>query len=337
MTFRMVTDTGEVRWIHARGAVVYDDDRRPVGMVGSGLDATGMRTALEGRLRAERLRRETLRLAPTAFLAVDGRGRITDWNESAARLFGWSTAEATTGRVAVQELFDATSRPRWVDHGATLFTSGREVASALAVERSGRRVPVDVVADVFTDGPGRTVLAHVIDRSDARDARLELHRAQTTDALTGLANRRSILEQVGTAVAEVRRRRPLAVVLVRLDGAALGAVNERDGYDVGDEVVRTQAARLAALIGVAPLGRLDGTTFAALWADAEDATRLAAEIEQELAAPVPVPDGAGERAVTAPASVVVALAEVGADVRADAVVAQGERRLRARRTAAADS
>jgi PAS domain S-box-containing protein/diguanylate cyclase (GGDEF)-like protein len=332
MTFRTVTMAGEVRWIHARGAVVLDDDRRPVSMVGTGLDATGMRTALEGRLRAERLRRDTLRVAPTAFLAVDRRGAIVDWNEAASRLFGWSAAEATSGRVAVEELFDATARPHWVDHRSTILTGGREVATALAVARDGRRVPVEVVADVFHEGANRTVLAYVVDRSAVRDLHLELAEARSKDVLTGLDNRHSLLDQVAAAVAEVRRRRPIAIVLVRLDGDALGAVNEHDGYDTGDEVVRRQAARLAGLVGVAPLGRLDGTTFAALWADGGDAVRLAATVEQALAEPLALA-GADGREVTVTASAVVALAEVDAGIRADAVLAEGERRLRDRRAA----
>ncbi|THF71128.1 diguanylate cyclase [Deinococcus sp. Arct2-2] len=91
-----------------------------------------------------------------------------------------------------------------------------------------------------------------------------LQRQATTDALTGLRNRASLLAQLSE---DVRHKATspysgeLGVVILDLDGFKI--INDTYGHAVGDEVLHAVGARLLGAVRVADtLGRLGGDEFA---------------------------------------------------------------------------
>ncbi len=102
------------------------------------------------------------------------------------------------------------------------------------------------------------------DVTRAREQADALRAAAHTDALTGLTNRRRLVQLVAeAATAAGPLRRDLGLVLLNLDGLKL--VNDSLGHRCGDEVVRTAARRLRPLLGPADvLARLDGDEFVLL-------------------------------------------------------------------------
>jgi hypothetical protein len=76
-----------------------------------------------------------------------------------------------------------------------------------------------------------------------REAHRDLERLAREDALTGLANRRTLLEHLAQQCADARREaRPLALVLLDVDG--FKACNDRLGHAGGDAVLVALAACL---------------------------------------------------------------------------------------------
>jgi diguanylate cyclase (GGDEF)-like protein len=104
-----------------------------------------------------------------------------------------------------------------------------------------------------------------------------LNAAALTDALTGLANRRALLERGAAAVAEAARQgRPIAVVAFDLD--RFKEINDRFGHPVGDAVLQAFAAAAIATLRPADIaGRLGGEEFAVVLpgANAADAAAVA--------------------------------------------------------------
>jgi diguanylate cyclase (GGDEF)-like protein len=105
-------------------------------------------------------------------------------------------------------------------------------------------------------------LAHQID--ELRAARDELARAVSTDALTGLASRRSWFDTAATELQRARRhQRPLGLLLADLDH--FKRVNDTFGHDTGDRVLKAfanvlrQECRRSDVVG-----RLGGEEFALL-------------------------------------------------------------------------
>jgi diguanylate cyclase (GGDEF)-like protein len=121
-------------------------------------------------------------------------------------------------------------------------------------------------------------------------AQLELYRAKQiaealgrTDQLTGLANRRALME----AVAE---QRPEALALVIVDIDRFKRVNDSYGHLAGDEVIRSVAKAMAAELGeFGLLARVGGEEFALLVSNASAEIveqRLVAFRERVAATPV---------------------------------------------------
>jgi two-component system cell cycle response regulator len=91
------------------------------------------------------------------------------------------------------------------------------------------------------------------------------------DSLTGLANRRFILSQLGAQVSGARRHgRPLSVAIIDIDH--FKAVNDTHGHDAGDRVLVAVATALAGhLRAEDQLGRLGGEEFLAVLPDTDAA------------------------------------------------------------------
>ena len=85
-----------------------------------------------------------------------------------------------------------------------------------------------------------------------------------TDALTGLANRRLLVDELRRAINRSRRtREPIAVAFLDLEH--LDRLNERLGHAAGDEVLRRVAAVLASDVRESDVAaRLGGDEFAVL-------------------------------------------------------------------------
>lgn len=107
-------------------------------------------------------------------------------------------------------------------------------------------------------------------------ASLALH-----DELTGLPNRRLLMERLSLSIAYARRnKRIMAVMYLDLDGFKL--LNDTFGHDAGDTLLSMAAARLVAAVRQEDtVARLGGDEFViALWelSHADDAVELAAKV-----------------------------------------------------------
>lgn len=91
MQYRMVTRTGEVRWIEARGRALPGPDGKTERVVGTAMDVTSRR---HSDARAER----TLELMADAFFSVDHEWRVTYVNREAERVLARSR-ESLLGHV----------------------------------------------------------------------------------------------------------------------------------------------------------------------------------------------------------------------------------------------
>jgi two-component system, cell cycle response regulator len=154
----------------------------------------------------------------------------------------------------------------------------------------------------------------------ARDA---LREQATTDALTGVANRRTILETLGT---EVERCHHLgascAVVFIDLDD--FKRVNDTHGHLAGDTVLRSSAATLRSMLRPYDLlGRYGGEEFVVLLpgCDEEGARAAAERLRSAIASAAVV---LGEVTVRITCSLGVALGAPGARWDRDSLLATAD-------------
>ena len=211
-------------------------------------------------------------------------GRITDANAAADRLMG----VAPGGLVGTAML--SWVSPPFLERTIQRTTQGMEgVWEVELQDAQGQAIPCECsVRRRQLDNRQVRVVA-VRDIRTRLAAEAEIRQLAHFDALTGLSNRRSLLEQVvqELAAADLQPRR---AALATININAFQSVNDSLGMAAGDTVLRTMARRLSALQSQGQrLARVDGDTFALLLCDLQgDLNQASAEaartIERLLAA-----------------------------------------------------
>jgi diguanylate cyclase (GGDEF)-like protein len=152
--------------------------------------------------------------------------------------------------------------------------AAKVAAGNLEVElpRAGRG-ELGVMTEIFN---------HMVARLRASHA--ELHELSITDSLTGLANRKHLMETLEAEIERCRRyRRPLAVAMIDIDH--FKRFNDTFGHLAGDEVLRRLAAIFRASLRSADFAaRYGGEEFLIVLPETDAAT--AAEIAERIRARV---------------------------------------------------
>ncbi len=119
-----------------------------------------------------------------------------------------------------------------------------------------------------------------------RDQADRMTRLAHTDALTGLANRRQLIQQLEREFARARRyRRPLSLLYLDLDG--FKEINDRFGHLFGDDLLRGAARSMQSILRATDLlARIGGDEFAVLLPETnlEGAKKVSAKLSRALAA-----------------------------------------------------
>lgn len=198
---------------------------------------------------ADAHRRAILDTAGDAFVGMDERGRITDWNAAAVPLFGW-TSEAAIGQQLTHLLVPPDHHGAhqkavklFLDTGRTTLPD--EPAQLKAMRRDGTSVDVEMrLSRMYWDSAWH-FHAFLRDITDRVEHETQLKALALTDSLTGLANRRSAVDRLQQALARARRRgQEVAVIFIDVD--RFKAVNDGHGHAAGDTVLTIVADRLRA-------------------------------------------------------------------------------------------
>lgn len=165
---------------------------------------------------------------------------------------------------------------------------------------SERSLPWDEVEVLQTEELRRDIDNVLLRRAEARLAHLGLH-----DALTGLPNRRLLMDRLDHALKRHARGVPVALLFIDLDRFKL--VNDSFGHDVGDQLIVGAASRMTAVTRATDtVARLGGDEFVVLCEDTDSqvAAQLAQRIVTAFQAPVQV-DGR-ELRITASVGITIA-------------------------------
>ena len=137
------------------------------------------------------------------------------------------------------------------------------------------------VARIDLDGEA-CMMAMIRDISDAKMAEERIHSLAYLDTLTGLANRRLLLERLRPAEAAAASAHNRALLFVDIDN--FRTLNDAFGHPSGDQVLREAGARLSACVRDAgTVARVSGDEFVILLEDLDENTEMAAAQAGSLA------------------------------------------------------
>ncbi len=94
--FRIVTRSGETRWIRHRGQAVYNKDGLWLGRRSSNRDITGRKHVEEQLTQSEERYRKLIKLAPVPLCFVDKKGVIIHYNDRFSQVFGYTPDDIPT-------------------------------------------------------------------------------------------------------------------------------------------------------------------------------------------------------------------------------------------------
>jgi len=250
---------GSYCWLETTVRPVLDADGKPCQYITIRTDITRVKEAEQilqrGKEELENLvnertaelseREELLGLitssAHDAIVMVDDNGMLTYWNEAADTIFGY-TREEVIGRNFLALIVPPQSRYRETYEAGLkrlVTAEGRNAGEAVELEiarKDGTESFVELSLSAVQIRGRWHGIGIARDISDRKRAEEYLKRQATTDALTGIANRRLFDTFLETEMRRAARHHlPLAAMIVDIDH--FKQVNDVYGHQVGDEVL----------------------------------------------------------------------------------------------------
>lgn len=203
-------------------------------------------------------------------LVIDERQRIVDINPAASALF-------QEHRLKIGDNIEKAG-PAVAEHlSRGLSNSDLEV-------RSDRTHFVDLSTTVLKTQNGAVIgkMGILRDITEYHYLRKQLQELATHDPLTGLANRRLLLERIEFAISEAKRHQQ-KFALLSLDLDRFKEINDKFGHAYGDKVLTEMGHRLAhSLREVDTVSRVGGDEFAILVSEVKDEASLLVVIRKLL-------------------------------------------------------
>jgi diguanylate cyclase (GGDEF)-like protein/PAS domain S-box-containing protein len=287
---RLITPSGEIRWLAERAVAVRDETGWTRRVIGVAQDISERKIAEEALFQEKEKADVTLASIADGVVRTDERGLVDYLNPVAQKLTGWTLAEAY-GR-PVEEIYrvvEPRTGKRLPDPLSHCLSERRESifsGDRLLADRDGGQHPVQDSAAPIRDRRGEIVGAVLIfrDLSRLHQIQQEVSRLASHDSLTGLINRRALVARLQRALAE-RSAGSAGHALCHLDLDNFRLVNETCGQAAGDRLIQHTAALIQANLREQDLvAHLGGDSFAVLFRDCTPARahNLAEEIRHAL-------------------------------------------------------
>jgi diguanylate cyclase (GGDEF)-like protein/PAS domain S-box-containing protein len=288
-----INNDGVQRFFSTTKYPFHDEKGEIIGIVGISRDVTARINADE----AVRLRDRAVESSQDGILitcCTTPGHPVVYCNPAFERITGFSLAEAQAAgieRFIVDEGEGAAPRER----GALIARQG-ERRVIHATRKDGREYWCEVRLAVIrtSDGAATHNVFTLVDVTAAQHAEQQLTLLASHDPLTGLPNRRMLMERLGQAVSVSERGgMELAVAFLDLDG--LKRLNDEHGHEAGDVLLKTVAERIAGCIRQSDtIARLGGDEFVLVTLHrADEDTRggvaeVLAKVQEQIGRPIQV-------------------------------------------------
>ncbi|GAC1407710.1 MAG: GGDEF domain-containing phosphodiesterase [Burkholderiaceae bacterium] len=292
--FRTIWPDGSVHWLLSKGRFYFDENRKPYRVAGIQVDVSAHKIAEAAVLDSERRYRLLFQNSMDGVLQTTTDGVVTAANSAACAMFQRSEKEiCEVGREGVVDMTD----PRLPLLLAERDLTGRVNGELFMLRGDGSRFEAEVSSSVYADHTGRIYTSMVIrDITERKEAEADINRLAFFDPLTGLPNRRLLMDRLEQTLRDARRTGHISAVLF-IDLDHFKYINDARGHAVGDALLKGVAHSLAALLRQEDtLSRIGGDEFVVLMASladnlergAEAAMVVAEKIRQALALPITI-------------------------------------------------
>ena len=200
-------------------------------------------------------------------ITIDRHGLIESFNVAACRIFGYSAKQVLGHNISM--LMPQPHRAQHDSYLESYHSAG--TSSMLGVPRevrglrqNGNVFPMTLFVSKLEQGGETTFIGLVRDLSEHQQDLEEIRRLAFYDDLTGLPNRRLLMDRLGQAMLTATRSGEHGA-LILLDLDHFKRLNDTLGHDVGDQLLQQVATRLRACVREGDsVARLGGDEFVVL-------------------------------------------------------------------------
>lgn len=215
-----------------------------------------------------------------AFIVLEGE-QVTHCNEAAARLLGLSDRSRIYGHTLadlspVEQPGGGMSRELGKDYFSAACRAGKLNFDWLFCRQDNQQeIATEIMLTALPFGGTSVLLVSARDATERQQQTRKMEGLAFFDALTGLPNRRLLLDRIAQAMAQSQRSgKHGAVVFLDLDHFKL--INDRYGHACGDEVLRQTASRIQQCLRAEDtVSRQGGDEFVVLMVELDEAPEMA--------------------------------------------------------------
>lgn len=291
MEYRLNTFNHQVRWILDTAKVVSRDaDHHALRMCGTYTDIT------EAKLIEESLKLSALVYdnSSEAMSVLDENGVIITVNAAFQEITGYSEAEICQRHIR-HFYCDLNSREFYQQFNEAIRDKGQWQGEMLQRRKNGEELVIWLTINTINDKEGKPYrrVALFSDITDKKHNEHLIWKQANYDPLTGLPNRRMLLEFLASEIKQADRNRD-SFALLFLDLDYFKEVNDTLGHAMGDQLLIDTAKRIKSCVREADVvARLGGDEFTVVLSGMEEhkgIERVAEHILQRICEPYTLGD-----------------------------------------------
>ena len=243
----------------------HDGQGTVQGFVTTALDVHELQVAMNALRDANQRLSSHMENSPLAVLEMDHQLKLLHGSQRAVQLMGWQEAGPLEGRL-LTELLAPDSIDDSLQQALHRLQSGQESqnrAETCLVRSDGTEVHCEWFNSALTneDGQVTSIMALVQDVSAKIEIARHQHYLANHDSLTGLLNRAAFQGRLDESLVRARHNQG-SVALLFLDLDGFKHVNDAEGHQAGDQVLRIVAERIASTVRSGDtVARLGGDEF----------------------------------------------------------------------------
>ncbi len=228
---------GSVHTYRSTKFPLFGDGGEVIGVGGVSTDVTELATARAAHAAAEERWRSLVERSAAAVIVVDAEGNFAYVNPEAVALLGATTADEIAHRPALSFVPDRMQRAAQVILENTLSGEQPIRAQKGALRQlDGTEIAVEFYATAVDHSGELTMQLEVRDVSAVAAAHAALIHSATTDALTGVLNRKAWDERVAALIERYGETAPLTIAVIDLDN--FKSFNDTRGHTAGDALLQ---------------------------------------------------------------------------------------------------
>lgn len=263
-----------------------------------------LRKQMEGQLR---LSAQVFESSNEAILISDGKHRIISVNHRFEQITGYRAAEVLGSEAAILGA-DSENPSFYRNLHAILLEQGSWQGEASDRRKGGEIYPVWLSISLVRDKRGNPEyhIASFSDITERKQQEAQIEHLAFHDLLTGLPNRRLLIDRIQVAIAQAARdANGLALLFVDLD--RFKTINDSLGHQAGDQLLRLVGERLKSWVRSGDtVSRVGGDEFIVLCPDC-DSPEGASSLGDKLLGAIAQPYQIGDTELVITASIGIAL------------------------------